>query len=83
MQNWALSLPQRVALLKLWVLPLFFFWCMWPKLFFQLDEVVDLLTFIYKTTLNLNSWGIAPDILAHSPEVGGYSLPPPPAKVFL
>ena len=52
MQKWALSLLERVALLKLWVLPLFVHVA---KVAFLSDGVVDLLTSIYKTTLNLNS----------------------------
>ena len=74
MQKWALSLPEGVALLKLWILPLFLHVA---KVVFPSDGVVDSLTSISKQALNLNFWGITLDILAHSPGTGGYSVAPP------
>ena len=67
-----------VTLLKLWILPLFVHV---TKVVFPSDNVIDSLTSVYKTALNLDSWGVTLDILAHSPEEGGYNLAT--LKVFL
>ena len=78
MQTWALSLPERVQLLIIWILPLL----VYPaREVFPSAAVVSTLTTIYHVALNLNSWGITLDILAHLSSRGGYSLAPP--QVFV
>ena len=53
MQTWALSLPERIQLLKLWILPLL----VYPaRAVFPSAAVVSTLTTIYHIALNLNSW---------------------------
>ena len=57
MQKWALSPPERVALLKLWVLPLLVHVA---KVVFPSDRVVNSLTSIYKTVLKTKFLGYHP-----------------------
>ena len=74
MQSWALSLPERVMLLKLWILPLL----VYPAcVAFPSPAVVNTLRTVYQVALKLNSWAVALNILSHPPSRGGYSLAPP------
>ena len=74
-----LSLPERVNLLKLWILPLL----VYPaRVVFPSSAVVSTLATIYQVALNLNSWGLTLDILAHPPTKGGYSLAPPQTFLY-
>ena len=73
MQTWALSLAERVTLLKLWILPLLIYPA---RVVLPSAEVVSTLSTIYHVALKLNSWGVTLDILAHPPATGGYNLAP-------
>ena len=74
MQSWALSLPERVMLLKLWILPLL----VYPaRVVFPSPAVVNTLRTVYQVALKLNSWAVTLNILSHPPSRGGYSLAPP------
>ena len=78
MRSWELSLPERVELLKLWILLLL----VHPaRKVFADDNVVSTLTLIYHVSLRLNSWGITQPILSLPKQQGGYALPAP--KEFL
>ena len=80
MQKWALSLPERIQLLKLWVLPLLVYptTVVLPSL-----AVVSSLATIYPIALNINSWGVTLDVLAHPPAKGGHDLTPPQTFLYL
>ena len=68
MQTWALSLPERIYLLKLWILPLRIF----PtRVVYPNAAVVSTFKTIYHIALKLNSWGVTLDILSHSLDKGG------------
>ena len=78
MRSWELSLPERIELLKLWILPLL----VHPaRAVFADDNVISTLTLIYHVSLRLNSWGITQPILSLPKQQGGYALPAP--KEFL
>ena len=67
------------TLLKLWILPLL----VYPaRMVFPSAAVVSTLTIIYHVALNLNSWGITLDILAHPLFRGGYSVAPPQGFLY-
>lgn len=72
--NVDLTLPDRVSLLKQWIIPLLTFpaRCYFPK-----EQVCSQLSTIYSVTLKLTSWGITSPILELPPKLGGYSLPQP------
>ena len=74
MQHWNLSLPERVMLLKLWILPL----VIYPaRVIFPTQPVVPALRTIYTMALKNNSWGITPNIVPLAGEKGGFSLAQP------
>ena len=67
MQSWALSLPERVMLLKLWILPLL----VYPaRVVFPSPAVVNTLRTVYQVALKLNSWAVTLNILSHPPQSG-------------
>ena len=64
MQSWALSLTERVMLLKLWILPLL----VYPaRLVFTSPAVANTLRTVYQVALKLNSWAVTLNILSHPP----------------
>ena len=68
MQTWAMSLLERIQLLKLWILTLL----VYPaQVVFLSAAVVITLKAVYQVALRLNSWGVTLDILSH---------PPPPPR---
>ena len=74
MQSWAISLPEQVMLLKLWILPLL----VYPaRVVFPSPAVVNTLRTVYQAALKLNSWAVTLNILSHPPSRRGYSLAPP------
>ena len=78
MQSWALSFPERVMLLKLWILPLLVFLA---RVVFPTDNVINTLKIVYNVALRLTSWDLTHNILALPRNEGGYPLPQP--KTFL
>ena len=74
MKQLPLNLPERVALLQEWVLPLFIFPA---RAYFPTDEVVSKLNVIYRTALNISSWGLTLPMLQLPPTQGGALLPTP------
>ena len=69
-----LTLPERVALLQEWILPLMIYPA---RSYFPTEEVCSKLADIYRSALRISSWGLTLRILAPSPREGGYHLPQP------
>ena len=59
-QSWALSFPERVMLLKLWILPLLVFPA---RVVFPTDSIISTLKIVYNVALRLTSWDLTHDIL--------------------
>ena len=78
MQSQAVSFPERVMLLKLWILPLLVFPA---RVVFPTDSDIGTLKIVHNLAPRLTSWDLTHDILALPSCNGGYSLPQP--KTFL
>ena len=75
MRSWQLSLPERVMLFRLWILPLL----VHPaRIIFPTEVIVNT---IYWTALCMTSWTVTQPILSLPLDQGGFSLPDP--KTFL
>ena len=69
-----LQLPERVFLLKIWVLPVLG-WT--SKAYFPSDSVVRQAKMVYRVALRLYSWGLYFLALSQAPNKGGFALIPP------
>ena len=78
MQEWGLTLQQRIELLKQWILPVL---TVPARVIFPTKAICAQLADVYRIALKLNPWGITLPILGLPVSEGGFSLMPP--KSFL
>ena len=69
-----LMFSEHIALFQEWVLPLFIFPA---RAYFPTDQVVAQLAVVYRTALQISSWGLTLPILEPPPSLGGNNLPQP------